>query len=320
MVMTKIIAVTNQKGGCAKTTSVISLASALTMRGYTCTVVDCDQQTNATQAFGVDAEDLPDGQYSVLDAYLKKRPADQIELNFPDRFGGRMYLIPGSRGVSTIQFRFDAHVNEQLATQEITHIDADLLKDEQRRRLKTSLESLRGKRDFIFVDTGPELGLLMTTAIIAADYYLIPMIPSGFDLKGLKLLLKATGQIKDRYKPNLSLLGVFLTKVKRTKLDAEIRNLLLSAFKDGDLLKTEIGDSVRHREATLYGLAIHEHAPGEAASKQYLSMADEILKRLGNPKPINSEVTPEPPEISITKDLAMPTIKQPVAEPLQGGE
>ncbi len=293
--MTKIIAITNQKGGCGKTTSVISLASALTMRGYTCTVVDCDQQTNATQAFGVDAEDLPDEQYSVLDAYFKRRPADQIEMAFPDRFGGRMFLVPGGRAISTIDLKFDVHVRGLLATQEITEIDADKLKDEQRLRLKTSLESLRGKRDFVFLDTGPELGLIMTTALIAADYYLIPLIPSGFDLKGLKLLRKATGQIKERYKPDLSLLGVFLTKVKRTNLDADVRDLLGTTFQNGDMLITEIGDSVRHREATLYGHSIHEHAPGESASMQYLAMAEELLTRLGKPMPISGKLldTPE---------------------------
>lgn len=305
--MTKIIAVTNQKGGCGKTTSAISLASALTMRGYTCTVVDCDQQTNATQAFGIDAEELPDDQYSVLDAYLKKRPADQIEMRFPDRFGGRMSLIPGNRGVSTIQLRFDSHVNEQLATQEITHIDADKLKDEQRTRLKTSIESLRGKRDFIFIDTGPELALLMTTALIAADYYLIPMNPSAFDLKGLKLLLKAAGQIREVYNRDLSMLGVFLTRTKYSKLDADIRLLLQASLKEGDMLTTEIADSVKHREATLYGLSIHEHAKGESASTQYLAMADELLERMGKPKPLHGEKILQSGGVEIAEDLSVPT-------------
>ncbi|MEM8493982.1 MAG: ParA family protein [Planctomycetota bacterium] len=289
--MTHTIAISNQKGGCGKTTTVISLASALAERGYSCTVVDCDPQTNATQALGVEAEHLGDAQYTVVDAYLGKRPADQIEMNFPERFGDRLFLVPGSRGVSTVPFHFDAHVNQQLSTQEITHIDADVLKDEQRNRLRTSLESLKGKRDFVFIDTGPDLGLVMTTALIAADHYLIPMIPSGFDLKGLKLLLKATGQIRERYRPDLALLGVLLTKVKiGTNLDKDIRGLLTSVFDDGDLLDTAISDSVRHREATLYGSSIHEHAPGEPASEQYLALADEVLGRLGHPKPI-AEVT-----------------------------
>ncbi len=276
----------NQKGGCGKTTSVISLAAALASKGYETTVVDCDPQTNATQAFGVEAEDLGENQYTIVDAYLGKKPADQIEMHFPDRLGGRMHLVPGSRGISTVQFRFDAQINERLATQEITQIDADNLKDEQRKRLKTSLESLRNKRDFVLIDTGPELGLVMTTTMIAADAYMIPMIPSGFDLKGLKLLLKAVKQIRERYQPDLKMLGLLLTKIKRSNLDAEIREHLLMTFDEDQLFQTAIADSVRHREATLYGKSIHEHAPGEPASLQYLALADEILERLGNPKPM----------------------------------
>lgn len=282
------IVTANQKGGCGKTTTVVSLAAALASKGYETTVVDCDPQTNATQAFGIEAEDLKDDQFTVVDAYLAKKPADQIEMHFPDRFGGRMHLVPGSRGISTIQFRFDAQINERLATQEITQIDADNLKDEQRKRLRTSLESLRDKRDFVLIDTGPELQLVMTTAMIAADRYMIPMIPSGFDLKGLKLLLKAVTQIRDRYQPDLAMIGLLLTKLKRSNLDMEIREHLLSIFTEDELFRSGISDSVRHREATLYGKSIHEHAPGEPASEQYMALADEILERLGNPKPLNA--------------------------------
>ncbi|QDU70174.1 ParA family protein [Engelhardtia mirabilis] len=285
--MTTVITISNQKGGCGKTTSVISLASALAMRGYTATVVDCDPQANATQAFGEEAEELHEDQYTVVDAYLSGKGADQIEMSFPDRLGGRLFLVPGSRGISTVQFRFDAHVQERLATQEITDLDADGLKDDQRRRLKNSLDTLRGKRDFVLVDTGPELGLVMTTALIAADYFIIPVIPSGYDLKGLKMLLKAVSQIRNRYRPDLTLLGVLLSKVKRTNLDKEIRDYLEGVFDPQDLFNVEIADSVRHREATLYGQSIHEHAPGEPASEQFMMLADEVLAKLGNPKPID---------------------------------
>jgi len=285
--MTKIITVTNQKGGCGKTTSVISLAAALAKRGYSVTVVDCDPQMNATQAFGVQAEDLGEDQFTVIDAYLNKKQAVDIEMDFPERLGGLMHLVPGSRGCSSVQLRFDASLNEKLASQEITHIDADNLKDQQRHRLKDSLDSLQGKRDFVIVDTGPELGFVMTTTLIAADYYIVPMIPSGYDLRGLKLLIKAVAQIRDRYQRNLTLLGVLLTKVKRTKLDQDIKEMLLSVFAEDDLFKVEISDSVRHREATLYGQSIHEHAPGESASTQYLELADEVIERVGSPAPLS---------------------------------
>ncbi|MEL7484318.1 MAG: ParA family protein [Planctomycetota bacterium] len=283
------IVTANQKGGCGKTTTVVSLASALAEKGYQVTIVDCDPQTNATQAFGVEAEDLGDDQFTVVDAYLAKKPADQIEMHFPDRFGGRLHLVPGSRGISTVQFRFDAQINERLATQEITQIDADNLKDEQRKRLRSSIDSLKGTRDFVLIDTGPELQLVLTTAMIAADRYIIPMIPSGFDLKGLKLLTKAVNQIRDRYQPNLSMLGLLLTKLKRSNLDMEVRELLLSIFNEDELFDAGISDSVRHREATMSGKTIHEHAPGEPASEQYMQLADEVLSRLGNPKPVSAE-------------------------------
>lgn len=306
--MTRTIVVANQKGGCGKTTSVVSLAAALAGKGYQVTVIDCDPQTNATQAFGIEAEDLSEDQFTVVDAYLGKKPADQIEMHFPDRFGGRMHLVPGSRGISSVQFRFDAQINERLATQEITQIDADNLKDEQRKRLKTSIESLRGKRDFVLIDTGPELGLVMTTTMIAADYYIIPMIPSGFDLKGLKLLLKAVTQIRDRYQPHLSMLGLLLTKLKRSNLDAQVRDHLLTIFSEEDMFTVGITDSVRHREATLYGVSIHEHAPGEAASQQYLDLAEEILEKLGRPSPVSAGGDPET-ETIIETETRVPTVE-----------
>ena len=258
----QVITVANQKGGAGKTSTVLGLAAGLALRGYSCTIVDCDPQMNATQGLGVEAEDIRNDQFTVIDAYLGKRPARQMEIDFGNRFDGRLFLIPGHRGMSTIQSRFDLDINKSLDTEEVTHLDADNLKDNQRKRLKDSLKDLDGSRDFVFIDTGPEIGLIQTTALIAADRYIIPMIPSGFDLRGLKLLLKATRQIRDRYQPDLSLLGVLLTKVKRTRLDQEIRELLLGEFTNDDLFATEISDSVRHREATVYGKTIHEHAPG----------------------------------------------------------
>lgn len=287
--MTHVITVSNQKGGCGKTTSVVSLASALAVRGYTVTVVDCDGQTNATQAFGIDSEALDSDQYSVVDAYLSQRPADEIEIQLKDRFEGRLYLVPGHRGISSVGVRFSAHINEQLATQSISDLDADNIKDDQRHRLKKSIDALRGKRDFVFIDTPPEVGLPLTTSIIAADHYLVPVIPSGFDVRGLGQLLRSVEQIKGRYRPDLDLLGVLLCKVKRTKLDEQIRDYLESNFDPKDIFKTEIGDSVRHREAPLYGLTIHEHAAGESASENYLSLAGEVLERLGNPAPIGAD-------------------------------
>jgi chromosome partitioning protein len=284
---TVVTTIANQKGGCGKTTTVVSLAAALASRGKTVSIVDCDPQTNATQAFGLDPTDLPAERFTVLDAYLGGRPMAEIEeplepLDGEDRLGGNLWLAAGSRGVSGVQFRLEAIVNEQLALQEITHLDADGLRDEHRLQLKAAVDSLRGKRDFVFIDTGPDLGFALTTALIAADYYLIPMVPSAFDISGLKMLLKAASQIRERYEIDLSLLGVLLCQVKGTKLDREIRELLVETFGDA-VFKTEIQNSVKFREATFHGLSILEHAEeGEGAAASYLALADEILSRFSD--------------------------------------
>lgn len=283
-IQTRVIVVANQKGGCGKTTTVVSLASAMALRGKKVSVIDCDPQTNATQAFGLDPTGLPEDRFTVLDVYLGARPALDIEQLLPPleetpeepRLGGNLWLAAGSKGVSGLQFRLDAHVNEQLALQKITHLDADGLRDEQRQRLKESVDSLRGERDFVFVDTGPDLGFALTTALIAADFYLIPMVPSAFDISGLKMLLKAASQIRERYETNLALLGILLCQVKGTKLDREVRELLVETFGKG-VFKIEIPNSVKFREATFHGLSIIEHAEEEAAAKSYLALADELL-------------------------------------------
>lgn len=282
---TRVVVVANQKGGCGKTTSVLNLAAALALKGKKVSVIDCDQQTNATQGLGLDLDTLPDDRFTVVDAYLASRPMREIERPLSPleadepRLGGNLWLAAGSRGMSGVQIRFDAQINEMRARQAITDLDADSLRDEQRLRLKDSVDSLRGERDFVFIDTGPDLGFALTTALIAADFYLVPVIPSAYDIEGLKMLLKVASQIRDRYATNLSLLGVLLCRVKGTTLDREIRGLLSETFGKG-VFKTEIGDSVRYREATFHHVSIHEHVAGDAApALSYARLADEVLKR-----------------------------------------
>lgn len=292
---TRVIVVANQKGGCGKTTTVVNLASALALRGKKVSVIDCDPQTNATQAFGLDPTSLPEDRFSVLDAYLGARPAVDIEQSLSPlegsdqpRLKGNLWLAAGSKGVSGLQYRLDADVNEQLAQQKITHLDADGLRDEQRQRLKVSVDSLRGERDFVLLDTGPDLGFALTTALIAADFYLIPMVPSAFDISGLKMLLKAASQIRERYETSLSLLGVLLCQVKGTKLDRDIRSLLAETFGEG-VFTTEIQNSVKFREATFHGLSILEHAEEEGAARSYLALADEVLESFQKKKRTSSK-------------------------------
>src|SRR5262249_56266972 len=99
--------------------------------------------------------------------------------------------------------------------------DAEGLEKEDRRGLKDSLESLRGIHDVVIIDTPPELGFLMTSSLIAADWFIIPVFPSGYDLKGLETLTRTVEKVQKRFNPRLRLLGVLIGNfVARTNLDS----------------------------------------------------------------------------------------------------
>src|SRR3954468_22599527 len=204
---TQIVTLANQKGGCGKTTGSVSLAAALALSGYSVALVDADPQCNATDSFGIDKDSLiEEGRYTLADAYLTKKAAREIEYQFPEeRFEGHLRLIPGHRGLNTVSHRLDAQLQATVSNEHYSDLDADDIKNEHRMRLRASLESLRGHRDIVVIDTPPELGFLMTTALIASDWYMIPVFPSGYDLKGLETLWRNVEKVKTRYNPDLRL-------------------------------------------------------------------------------------------------------------------
>lgn len=279
---THVVALTNQKGGCGKTTTTVSLAAALAAQGYSVAVVDTDPQCNATDSFAIDRDQFAaDGRFTLADAYIAKRPAREIEYDFGDRFGGRLTVVPGHKGLNTVSHRLEAQLQAGIANGDYSDLDADDVKSEHRRRLRHSLQSLAGRRDVILIDTPPDLGFLMTSALIAADWFLIPVFPSGYDLRGLESLLQNAQKVRERYNPTIRLLGVLLGNTDaRAKLDAGIYQELGRQFSVEHVFRTTVNRSVRHREATVYGRTIVEHAGGQQPAEQYATLAREVVGRL----------------------------------------
>jgi chromosome partitioning protein len=279
---TEIVALANQKGGCGKTTTAVSLSAGLSFLGYNTCLVDVDSQCNATDSFGVERDDLArEGKFTIADAYLKKKPATEILFDFGERFSGHLSLIPGHRGLGSASARLEAELQATVTNDNYSELDADDIKNEHRLRLKHSLESLRGHIDVVIIDTPPELGFLMTSSLIAADWYIIPVFPSGYDLKGLETLTRTVDKVQKRFNPKLKLLGVVVGNYDtRAKLDADVLGLLIRKFGENLVFPTPINRSVKHREATVYGRTIFEHAPGEVASDQYISLCREVISRL----------------------------------------
>src|SRR5262252_2288092 len=250
---TEIIVLANQKGGCGKTTSAVSLAACFAQEGFSVCLVDTDPQCNATDGIGINRDELARvGRYTVADAYLAKKPASEIELGFSDRFESRLTVVPGHRGLGSVSHRLDAQLQATVSNENYSELDADDMKNEYRQRLKNSLDSLRGHRDVVIIDTPPELGFLMTSSLIAADWYIIPVFPSGYDLKGLETLTRTVEKVQARYNPRLRLLGVLVGNYDaRPKLDRDVHEMLVREFGEGFVFETAIHRSVKHREATV---------------------------------------------------------------------
>ena len=297
---TEIIVLANQKGGCGKTTAAVSLGASLAREGYSVCAVDIDPQCNTTDTFGVDRDELARaGLYTVADAYLTKKPATEIELSFGERFEERLTVIPGHRGLGSVPHRLDSQLQATVANDNYSELDADDFKNEHRQRLKNSLDALRGHHDIVIVDTPPDLGFLMTTALIASDWYIIPVFASGYDLKGLETLTRTVEKVQKRYNPRLRLLGVLLGNYDmRAKLDGDILKMLAQKFGENLVFQTTINRSVRHREAPVYCRTIFEHAPGEQAAEQYLALTREVLARVERAQESTDEPTAELMEVT----------------------
>jgi chromosome partitioning protein len=279
----RVIVLINQKGGCGKTTSALSLAAGLALEGFQTTLVDLDSQCNATSNLGIDVDTLnKQRKYTAADVFLAKRKASDAELSFGERFGGNLHLLPGHRGLGSITFNLEAEVQTALVRQDDSVLAADDIRNEQRLRLKQSLESLRSERDIVVIDCPPDLGFLTTAALLAATHYVIPVKPSGYDLDGLERLTQTIRRTRERLNPNLAPLAVLLTMVNsRARLDSQMRTILENTFGRDIVSPVNINESVSLRQATLDKLTIYELDQNSTPARQYGEFTQNIIARLG---------------------------------------
>ena len=168
----------------------------------------------------------------------------------------------------------------QISQLGAAEVDAEDIRREQRFRLRKSLDSLRGIHDVIIIDTPPNLDFLMTAALVAADWFLIPVFPSGFDLQGLETLTRTINKIREKFNPGLQLAGVLLGNYdKSAKLDSQLPALLIKKFGESAVFQSTIGRSVRMRELTVLNRTVFEHEPAGAQGEQFLNLVREMINR-----------------------------------------
>ena len=191
---TRVIAVGNQKGGVGKTTNTVHMARALVERGHKCLIIDLDMNHGATRHFGVE----PEAFFGSFEMLVGDEPAENLVVSHADNEEGGMSLpegldiIPAARKLEGI---------DQAVTSKSKFMTPHEV-------LKRPLDSLRGKYDFIFLDTAPNATLPTLAAYMNADYFILSAMPDPFAIAGLNDAMRDIMDARSRGNTKLVLLGV----------------------------------------------------------------------------------------------------------------
>ncbi len=251
----RVVTVINQKGGVAKTTTVINVAAHLALLGVKVLVVDCDSQGNCATGFGIDKSRVRYGTRTLLldpEKAIEARHATAVD---------NLHLVVGDRSL--------VGVEEELISQL-----------GRERRLAEGLDSLLPFYDLILIDTPPSLGLVTINALVASDAVLIPVQTEYFALEGLALLASTIKEIRRRLNPRLGVDGVLMTMHAPTLLNAQVAAQLRETFPDL-IVDPPVRRNIRLAEAPSHGVPIHVHAPNSAGGQDYSALADSLMKRWG---------------------------------------
>ncbi len=252
--MSRIIAITNQKGGVGKTTTCVNLAASLAATRRRVLLIDLDPQGNATMGSGVNKHELALSGYHLL---LDETPIADIIVD-ADRAGYN--LLPG---------------NSDLTAAEVQLMQLD----EREARLGRRLRPIASQYDYVLIDCPPSLNMLTLNALTAADAVFIPIQCEYFALEGLSALLETVRQIREVVNPGLEIEGLLRTMFDaRNNLANEVSQQLLEHFGD-KVYRTIIPRNVRLAEAPSYGAPIIRYDKASRGAIAYLALAAELVRR-----------------------------------------
>ena len=250
--MPVVLAVANQKGGVAKTTTVHSIADALVARGRRVLMVDLDPQASLTWAAGIDTETL---ELSLHDVLLRRAKASDVLVKVGD-----IHVIPSSI---------------DLAGTEV-HL---LTKTGREYVLRRALAPLIDDYDLVLIDCPPSLGILTINGLTAATDVLIPLQCETLSQRGVGQLLETIDDVRAYTNSDLRIMGVVATMFDgRTRLAQQVIEEVRETY-SLEVLEPPIPKSVRVAEAPAKGQSVLAHAPTSKSAEAYRALAKVIDTR-----------------------------------------
>lgn len=247
--MSKIISISNHKGGVGKTTSTLNLGAGLCRLKKKVLLIDLDPQANLTQSLGVGEKEA--NIYTAIRGQSKLQPIEIIK---------DLHLIPSTLDLSGAEVELSSETGREYI-------------------LKELIDPVKNDYDFILIDSPPSLGLLTINAFTASDEILIPLQAQYLALQGLSKLMEIVGKIQKRLNKKLEIGGVFITQYDHRKvLNRDIVEVIDNHFKN-KVFKTKIRDNVALAEAPTQAVDIFRYNSKSYGAQDYLDLSKELITK-----------------------------------------